>query len=57
MIIVGLLFSSVLAFGQEIYRWVDERGTVHFADDLALVPERYRDQVQKTDVNLPVSIQ
>ncbi len=47
MIIAGLLFSSVLAFGQEVYRWEDEKGTVHFADDLASVPERYRDQVQK----------
>jgi len=36
-----------MAFGQEIYRWVDEKGTVHFADDFTLVPEKYRDQIQK----------
>jgi hypothetical protein len=47
IIIAGLLFSYVLAFGQEIYRWVDEKGTIHFVDDLTLVPEKYRDQVQK----------
>jgi hypothetical protein len=47
MIIAGLLFSSVLALGQEVYRWVDEKGTVHFTDDLSLVPERYQDQAQK----------
>jgi len=47
IIIAGLLFSFVLAFGQEIYRWVDEKGTIHFVDDLTLVPEKYRDQVQK----------
>jgi chromosome segregation ATPase len=26
---------------------VDEKGTVHFADDLTLVPEKYRGQAQK----------
>ena len=26
----------------EIYTWVDEKGTLHFADDLSKVPERYR---------------
>ncbi len=48
IIIVGLLLSSILAFGQEIYRWVDEKGIVHFSDDLSLVPEIYRDQIPKT---------
>lgn len=42
-----LLSSSWMAFGQEIYRWVDEKGTIHFADDITLVPEKYRDQIQK----------
>jgi hypothetical protein len=42
---IGLIFSSFLAFGQEVYRWVDEQGTVHFTDDLGLVPEKYRDQI------------
>ncbi len=26
----------------EMYRWVDEKGTLHFADDLSKVPEKYR---------------
>ena len=47
IIIAGLLFSSVLAFGQEAYKWVDEKGTVHFTDDLGQVPEKYREQIQK----------
>lgn len=42
-----LVSSPWMANGQEIYRWVDEKGTVHFADDFTLVPEKYRDQVQK----------
>lgn len=46
-ILIGLMSISGTAFGQEIYRWVDEKGTIHFADDFTLVPEKYRDQVQK----------
>jgi hypothetical protein len=46
-ILVGLIFYSCVSFSQEIYRWVDEKGTIHFADDFTLVPEKYRDQVQK----------
>lgn len=26
----------------EVYRWVDEKGTVHFSDDLSKIPEKYR---------------
>ena len=42
-----MLLSSWMANGQEIYRWVDEKGTIHFADDFTLVHEKYRDQIQK----------
>ncbi len=48
VIAAGLLFFSVLAFGQGVYKWVDEKGTAHFTDDLSSVPERYRDQVIET---------
>src|SRR5512139_540050 len=47
LIIAGLVMSSALAMGQEAYRWVDEKGTIHFADDLSQIPEKYLDQVQK----------
>jgi len=32
---------------KEVYKWVDEKGTVHFVDDESGVPEKYRDQVEK----------
>ncbi len=48
VIAAGLLFFSVLALGQGIYRWVDEKGTSHFTDDPSLVPDKYRDQVTET---------
>ncbi len=47
VILIELIFYSGMSFGQEIYRWVDEKGAIHFTDDFTLVPEKYRDQVQK----------
>ena len=44
---IGVLILATLTFAQEIYQWTDEKGTVHFTDDLSLVPERYRNQVQE----------
>lgn len=26
----------------EMYKWVDEKGTIHFTDDLSSIPEKYR---------------
>lgn len=49
--------SSSIAISQEIYRWVDEKGTIHFADDFILVPEKYRHQVEKKrPIEKPVSL-
>ncbi|MDI7262130.1 MAG: DUF4124 domain-containing protein, partial [Thermodesulfobacteriota bacterium] len=47
LVFIVLTLSSWMANGQEIYQWVDEKGTIHFADDFTLVPEKYRDQIQK----------
>jgi hypothetical protein len=47
LILIVLVSSPWIAMGQEIYRWVDEKGTVHFADDITLVPEKYRDRIQQ----------
>ena len=47
LIFVGLIFYYASSLGQEVYRWVDEKGAIHFTDDLTLVPERYQGQVQK----------
>jgi clan AA aspartic protease (TIGR02281 family) len=46
-----LLFIIMMAifvppsFG-EMYKWVDEKGTVHFTDDLSSIPEKYRQDVE-----------
>jgi clan AA aspartic protease (TIGR02281 family) len=30
----------------EMYKWVDEKGTVHFTDDLSSIPEEYRQNAE-----------
>jgi len=30
----------------EMYKWVDEKGTVHFTDDLSSIPEKYRQEAE-----------
>ena len=52
-IMIGLISLSLTTFAQEIYRWVDEKGTIHFADDMSLVPEKYRDKAQKKALPKP----
>ncbi len=37
---------STSTFAQ-LYKWVDEKGVVHFTDDLAKVPEKYRSKTEK----------
>ena len=42
-----ILFVAILIIfpspgNGEMYKWVDEKGTIHFADDLSRVPEKYR---------------
>ncbi len=43
VIILGVLAAP--CYG-EMYKWVDEKGTVHFTDDLSAIPEKYREQAE-----------
>jgi len=47
IILVGMITLPLIAGSQEIYQWVDEKGTVHFTDDFGQIPEKYRDQVKE----------
>jgi hypothetical protein len=49
-ILVGMTILPFVAGGQEIYQWVDEKGTVHFTDDLGQIPEKYQDQVKEKKI-------
>jgi len=39
----------------EMYKWVDEKGTLHFADDLSKVPEKYRTDAEIRKVPKEIS--
>ena len=41
------VFGDCPSYAKEIYKWVDEKGTVHFSEDESGVPEKYRDQAEK----------
>lgn len=34
----------------DVFKWVDEKGGVHFTDDQTQVPEKYRSSAEKRDV-------
>jgi hypothetical protein len=38
-----MMFNSSHA---EIFQWVDEKGAVHFAEDPATIPEKYRNKTE-----------
>lgn len=37
-----VLIGLALPARAEMYKWVDEKGTVHFTDDPSVIPEKYR---------------
>lgn len=43
--IFGLLLFFTFA-NAEIYKWVDEKGTLHFTEDPSTIPEKYRDKIK-----------
>jgi clan AA aspartic protease (TIGR02281 family) len=53
---MGLVIAISPGYG-EMYKWVDEKGTIHFADDLSNVPEKYRPDAErrKTPVEITSS--
>ncbi|MGO8989048.1 MAG: DUF4124 domain-containing protein [bacterium] len=44
--ILSTFLISQLSFG-EVYKWVDEKGVVHFTDDMQQVPEKYRPKAEE----------
>ena len=47
ILVFSVFFIIVLPGYGEMYKWVDEKGTIHFADDLSNVPEKYRSGAEK----------
>lgn len=52
-VVVGaLIFLPAVypSYAKEVYKWVDEKGTVHFSEDESRVPEEYREQAEKKSI-------
>jgi hypothetical protein len=49
-IILLSIFLYVPSFSGEVYRWMDEKGTIHFTDDSSMIPEQYSDQAKRIEV-------
>ncbi len=45
-----LFFSPPFLSAGEVYRWTDEKGVVHFTDDLSQIPAQYQKQFEKREV-------
>ena len=41
-----ILFFIVSVSHAEVYKWIDEKGTVHFTEDPETIPEKYREQAK-----------
>ena len=46
ILLIMMLAMFVPSGYGEMYKWVDEKGTVHFADDLSSIPEKYREDAE-----------
>jgi hypothetical protein len=55
-LIIVLAFFVPSSYG-EMYKWVDEKGTVHFTDDLSTIPEKNREgaETRKPQKETPTS--
>jgi predicted nucleic acid-binding Zn-ribbon protein len=47
-LILSLLVPQIAL--AEVYRWVDEKGVVHFTDDTLQIPEKYRPETEKIGI-------
>jgi vacuolar-type H+-ATPase subunit I/STV1 len=45
--VIVLLSSTPVTWAGEMYRWIDEKGTVHFTDDLSKIPLPYFERARK----------
>ena len=52
VLIGALIFLPMVcpSEAEEVYKWVDEKGTVHFSEDESSVPEKYRERTEKRSV-------
>jgi uncharacterized Zn finger protein (UPF0148 family) len=49
VILLTIFLPIPCLFSGEIYRWTDEKGTVHFTDDGSKIPEPYSDRAERIE--------
>jgi hypothetical protein len=47
---LGLFLMCSYLFSGEVYRWIDEKGTTHFTDDVSKIPEKFQREAEGLDV-------
>ena len=47
LITIFSLIIIPISVHAEVYKWVDEKGTIHFTDDYSTIPEKYRGQSER----------
>jgi len=51
LIFVSLFLNPLCSYSEAVYRWTDEKGTVHFTDDPSKIPEKFSEQAEKIEVS------
>lgn len=47
-----LLFLFMVSLSHaQVYKWVDEKGIVHFTDDITQIPEKHRRAIEEVEVS------
>lgn len=54
-ILFCLISPTALSFSEEIYHWTDDKGSVHFTDDISNIPAPYLNQVHKREMTRGIS--
>jgi hypothetical protein len=54
-ILFCLISPTAFSFSEEIYHWTDDKGSVHFTDDVSNVPAPYLNQVRKREMTRGIS--
>ena len=50
ILLCGLILMTPYLSSEEVYRWTDEKGTIHFTDDVSKIPEKFRREAAGIDM-------
>src|SRR5512139_855855 len=54
-ILFCLISPTAFSFSEEIYHWTDDKGSVHFTNDVSNIPAPYLNQVRKREMTQGIS--